>query len=150
MWDGPFHFLLCKAVLLMYILNKRSNFYVPFTCVSLVSLICVLECTACVIWSLVLIFRSCYATLFLSFHTGKSRKILENTGISCWNFDGHPVIHFGNIWSLRSITNDSQKLLVKKYFFQGFVLKQNSTQTLLAGVSNNFGFKHRMKIQQTL
>ena len=44
--------------------------------------------------------------------------------------------------------NDWQKLLVEKNYLQGVFLKQNSTQTLLACVSNNFGFKRRMKIRQ--
>ena len=43
------------------------------------------------------------------------------------------------------IMNDWQKLQAEMHYFQGS-LKKNNTQTLLAGIRGNFGFKQWLTI----
>ena len=56
-----------------------------------------------------------------------------------------------SVWEYVVSASDNERLAKptgRKTLFSAFFLKQNSTQTVLAGVSNNFGFERRMKIRQ--
>ena len=88
---------LCFVVLLINNIKKLvTSFYNLHLFVSVFSLFLPLKNVQHVfLWYLVLLLRSYSATLFLFFILENLKKILENilenTGISCSNLDGHPV-----------------------------------------------------------
>ena len=103
---------LCFVVLSINNLKKlvTSLLYLHFL-VTLFSLFLPLKCSTCVSLvslSTIKVVQFYIFFIFFIFYTGKSKKIqeniLENTGISCLNLDGHPVTPQQSLYYNRSFS----------------------------------------------